>query len=225
MKPETEQLLATLKIVTQNLYYMSETDAPYEPFVWDVAEKGSFHFLRVLESLNYLVSVPKDQVSQSNPQLIKTLEENLSHLSFFSFGGENLTVGDTTEGDWVGVSQKFSYDTCAFGDRYHPPTTPTTPATKELQNQIAPLLSGQVCESAATQEELILKLLSSSDLVEIWHFEGFREADKLNRFLTTQLKDVLTYVFIGENGGFDIYTLGETPTGDYLGVSTVAIWT
>jgi len=225
MKPEIEQLLANLELATKDLYYMSETDAPYQPFLWDVAEKGPFDFLRVLESLNYLVSVPKDQVTQSNPPLIKTLEENLSHLSFFSFGGENLIVGETTEGDWVGICNKFSYDTCAFGDRYHPSTTPATSAAKEVQNQIAPLLSNQVAESAATQEELILKLLSSSDLVEIWQFEGFREADKLNSFLTSQLKNVLTYVFCGKNGGFDIYTLGETSTGDYLGVRTFAVWT
>jgi len=121
---------------------------------------------------------------------------------------------------------------------HHLPTYSPTPATTQLKAKIEPLFLSeewgwalqQVCENAPTRDDLILKLLTSAEDLCMWIFKGFEknqfvDAQKLNQFLLSNLKNILMYVFCTASGYFSIYTIGETSTGDYLGVSTVAIWT
>lgn len=54
MNPKTEQLLATLEVITEGLWYSSETDYPILPFVWEFAEMGEFNLLNFLISRNIL---------------------------------------------------------------------------------------------------------------------------------------------------------------------------
>ncbi|MEH2245509.1 nuclease A inhibitor family protein [Nostoc sp.] len=64
LKPETEQLLATLEIVSEGLWYSSESDYHYAPFVWDTQSQGEFSIVRVLEHLGYFQEVEPEWLNQ-----------------------------------------------------------------------------------------------------------------------------------------------------------------
>ena len=100
----------------------------------------------------------------------------------------------------------------------------------ESQNQY-------ICEFAKTEDEVINRLLHLSKFTNMWEFEGmdlrsdgscgfdkngkFKEID---RVLNLHLKN-LHFHIVGSISIFDIYAIGQTESGDWLGVSTTAIWT
>ncbi|BAZ11927.1 nuclease A inhibitor family protein [Calothrix sp. NIES-4071] len=65
MKPETEKLLASLEVVSEGLYYPSESQYPYEPFVWDSQSQGEFSFIRVLEGIGYIQTIDYESLIQN----------------------------------------------------------------------------------------------------------------------------------------------------------------
>ncbi len=64
MNPETEKLLATLEVVSEGLWYSSESDYSYVPFVWDSRSQGEFSIVNVLEHLGYFQVVEHEWLNQ-----------------------------------------------------------------------------------------------------------------------------------------------------------------
>ncbi len=106
------------------------------------------------------------------------------------------------------------------------------------------------CEFAETEAALIDRLLHLSNYLRTWEFEGMslgdgderREGygyteedeeynekeeykfDEIDRLLKEMLGDLRVHI-LGNQSIFDIYAIGRSPDGDWLGVSTRAIWT
>jgi Nuclease A inhibitor-like protein len=94
-----------------------------------------------------------------------------------------------------------------------------------------------VCEFAKTESEAINRLLHLSNFINTWKFEGigcartgYFDIDEASRFdcidelLTSYLKNLRVHV-VGTISMFDLYAIGQSENGDWLGVSTTAIWT
>lgn len=99
---------------------------------------------------------------------------------------------------------------------------------------------GFVLEIATTKEEIINKLLDSIGFVKTCTFKGFSENAKenddlesreylekfkpLDELLKSRLTNLREYV-IGGMAVYYLYNIGNTQDGDWIGVSTIAIWT
>jgi Nuclease A inhibitor-like protein len=263
MRLETENILATLKVISKGLRYPSESSYPYEPFVWDTQFQGEFNIIRVLENLEYFRKIEYETVIQDIQnvfqrckyhknfdeieqihrhalQIIETLKVHVTKIEVFTIAHPisypKIIIGRTKEGEWAGISTTFDYQTCSFGELLEIRTYPLTNPAIYLKNIIDPLLEEQrysvydgisnlVFETAPTKDDLILRLLISAGYIEIWKHKSFEEQkNNLDLFLLERLQDVLTYVFC-YGDGFSIYTIGETTENDFIGVSTIGIWT
>jgi Nuclease A inhibitor-like protein len=94
-----------------------------------------------------------------------------------------------------------------------------------------------ICEFAKTESEVINRLLHLSNFVNTWEFKGIGYArtgyfgideasrfDRIDELLTSHLKNLRVYV-VGTTSMFDLYAIGQAENGNWLGVSTTAIWT
>ncbi|WP_017324311.1 nuclease A inhibitor family protein [Synechococcus sp. PCC 7336] len=90
---------------------------------------------------------------------------------------------------------------------------------------------------AESKDELISRLLHSSNFLNTWEFKGMasgiegvylvEDGEKFNaidELLLSNLNGLRFYV-IGTISMFDIYVIGKTQSGDCLGFSTIAMWT
>jgi hypothetical protein len=110
--------------------------------------------------------------------------------------------------------------------------------------------NGCACEFAETEAKLIDRLLHRSNYLRTWEFEGIRlgegderregfgdteddeeyswkqenKLDEIDGILRAMLRDVRVHI-LGNQSIFDIYAIGRSPDGDWLGVSTKAVWT
>ncbi len=257
MNPKTEQLLATLEVITEGLWYSSETDYPILPFVWEFAEMGEFNLLNFLISRNILQigdwedfcqawrraeksgkqsSLPQD-LSTSATGSIEELRSHLTDLELYNVGNNCLAnaiiVGKIPKDAWVGLSgTRSEICTPIFGEILTFEDGYSTPKSELLKSQIQPfvkdmqLLSSielrevpeinwQVAESKA---QVLTKLLNSCQYVQTYKYFSLRY-DRLNRFMVCELKQLQTYVT-----GTSIYAVGETPSGDWIGVGTGGYW-
>jgi Nuclease A inhibitor-like protein len=96
------------------------------------------------------------------------------------------------------------------------------------------------CEFAETEDAVINRLLHLSNFLNTWEFEGMAlgdtgleglsnlkeegKFDTIDRLLRSHLKNLRVYI-VGSISIFDIYAVGQAQSGDWLGVSTTAIWT
>jgi Nuclease A inhibitor-like protein len=94
-----------------------------------------------------------------------------------------------------------------------------------------------VCEFAKTESEVISRLLHLSNFINTWEFEGIGYArtgyfdieeasrfDRIDELLKSHLRNLRVHV-VGTTSIFDLYAIGQAESGDWLGVSTTAIWT
>ncbi len=84
MKSETEQLIATLEILTDGIYYSLVGDEPYEIVTWETEERGEFTFERFLNNIKSLTLVSTDDflktIEQMQPLSLIQEYTNLLHL-------------------------------------------------------------------------------------------------------------------------------------------------
>jgi hypothetical protein len=237
MQKDTEELLTTLNRLIEGSLYRSETDEPYTLFFWEQSTQGQFSLVHLLEKLDVLrVTTPESLAlsSQQVSSLWNALARNKLLAEVWEFWQTQLIVGQMSQTEWLGIAPLSYSTTCSFGDRHYPQPLPPSPAAQALNETLEPLLSEQklmingnesesiLWETASSKEEILERSLNGSNLVEVWNFQGFGEP-ALDQFLLENLEEVLTYVF--KTDRFQIYTVGRTPSGDYLGVSTVAVWT
>jgi hypothetical protein len=62
MKPETEKLLATLEVVTEGLWFMSEYDERLTPFAWSTNALGECSLGKILMSRGLLRTITPEQL-------------------------------------------------------------------------------------------------------------------------------------------------------------------
>ena len=102
MKPQTQQLVATLTEITNDLYYSLVGDEPYVTVSWEVEEKGEFSLenflldkqaLTPFEPEDFLHQIQQTQsksVVEHYQNLIALLQANLSELTIYSYGFPEL---------------------------------------------------------------------------------------------------------------------------------------
>lgn len=107
MKPETEQIVATLEILTDGLYCSCVGDEPYGIMAWEVEEKGEFNFFNFLLDVQALTLLSADEFSdrlgqvkdkktiQEYRELVNLLEANLSQLQIYSYQAPYLSEEHT----------------------------------------------------------------------------------------------------------------------------------
>lgn len=264
MNSKTEQLLATLEVITEGLWYSSATDYPILPFVWEFAEMGEFNLLNFLISRNILqigdwedfcqawrraeksgkqsslaqnLSTSATDRQQESIGSIEELRSHLTDLELYNFGNNCLAnaiiVGKIPNDAWVGLSgTRSEIYTPIFGDILSFEDGYSTTKSELLQSQVQPfvrdmqLLSSirlrkqqeinwQVADSKA---QVLTKLLNSCQYVQTYKYFGLGY-DRLNRFMLSELKQLQSYVI-----GTSIYAVGQTPSGDWIGVGTGGYW-
>lgn len=125
-------ITAELEKATKGLMYMSESDYPLEPFVWEGQEKESLSAKALLKRIKRPPSTPVETVeleeflgAQAKEQdwhddqerkdakrfqeLIKMLKKRLKDIQVFKVGKRNLdvyVVGKTEDGDLAGLATK-----------------------------------------------------------------------------------------------------------------------
>ncbi|MBD2184853.1 nuclease A inhibitor family protein [Aerosakkonema funiforme] len=165
MNPKTEQLLATLEVITEDLLYSSAGDAAIEPFVWQVAEQGEFNLVNFLIYKNRLqiVDLPDftkawqraakalkqpSNISQTHQPPITLIDELPSHLTdleFYNLGCDSLAsqmiVGKTADDAWIGITAlKYGIWTPKFGDYFGIEDGYYSDEAKKIKTQIKPFL-------------------------------------------------------------------------------------
>lgn len=125
-------LLERLQTTTKGLTYMSESDYPVEPFIWEGEGKDDFTAKDILKVMKYPSRAPvkvidldeffsrltqeqdwhgpqeKKEVKQYK-KLVSLLKESLTNLQVFKVGKINIdiyVVGKTADGDFAGVTTK-----------------------------------------------------------------------------------------------------------------------
>ncbi|NES86388.1 MAG: hypothetical protein F6K10_36275 [Moorea sp. SIO2B7] len=110
MKPQTEEIVAALEELTEDLYYSLVGDEPYVIFTWEIEEKGSFSLenfllaqkaLTPFESEDFISEISQSQsqsVKEHYQNLITLLQANLSELKIYGYGFPELP-SDLFNGD------------------------------------------------------------------------------------------------------------------------------
>jgi hypothetical protein len=96
------------------------------------------------------------------------------------------------------------------------------------------------CEFATTEDAVINRLLHLSNFLNTWEFEGMSLGDEglegvgnpedegkfdmLDQLLRSKLRNLRVHI-VGTISIFDVYAVGQAESGDWLGVSTTAVWT
>ncbi|MFB2834870.1 nuclease A inhibitor family protein [Floridanema evergladense] len=76
MKPEIAQIVATLEMLTDGLYYSLVGDEPYKIVTWEIEENGEFTFENFLKNIEALIPI-------SGEDFLKNIE-NLKPLSLIA---------------------------------------------------------------------------------------------------------------------------------------------
>ncbi|RUT09901.1 hypothetical protein DSM106972_003960 [Dulcicalothrix desertica PCC 7102] len=195
-----------------------------------------------------------------NPDLLYQLSINKKNQSEFYKRGIicceqeafHIILGETFEHDWVGIApdMDMSGSTKRKGGKILPlPEKSTFLNTINLNNYIEKFVKNidfpvihftarytkksAIVEMSHTKDNLLTRLLSSLQLLNISTFDDYssldlEEADKekfrpLDEFLKSKLIDMREYT-IGLGIVCDIYSIGRTIEGDLLGISTRANW-
>ena len=169
-----------------------------------------------------------------------------------------ILLGQTKSGEWIGISPEVyadfeqwgGGDTIIAGEPLLTPEPPQTELTKDLLNQLEPILpnlkldalpswyfqEGFIVRVGSNREAMLTLLLDNlgfARTVPFCQFDYFDEYDeieereirqRLDQFLTSNLSNLRTYL-LGICTCYHIYTMGQTSDGDWVGVSSIAVWT
>ena len=104
MKPETQQIVATLGELTEDLYYSLVGDEPYVVISWEVEAQGAFSWENFLVDNQALISFNPEQflehiqqnqsqkLSETYQSLLALLQDNLSELTIYGYGFPKLSA-------------------------------------------------------------------------------------------------------------------------------------
>lgn len=130
MDPDDTQLLNQLEKATDGLLFMSESDYPLTPFVWD-KQTGAPASETILKLTNHPADMPvetesldtffrnavrtdlyppdKQDIPERFQKLVTLLKEHLADIKVFRLGTISIdvyVVGKTKSGAWAGVATK-----------------------------------------------------------------------------------------------------------------------
>lgn len=208
----------------------------------------------VIQDLPILINTLESQLKTLRAYQLKTYIKETCTLSTDGFNGFEaceFIVGETIDGDWIGICPCFPKPhTVGYGQRITREVNIPCDSTIALQQQIEPILQkikpafvryeaqvslGVTWQSARKEEELIEKLLESSCIVEIWEFKKFMQdlgnldVDEkyafleLDKFANTYFQKPILYV-LGNWKLFRLYLVGKIKNGDSLGAVTAVDW-
>lgn len=129
---DNPQLLAQLQYLSSGLLYISESDAPFETFLWQSITEESLTPELVRQLANYPPQTPVEVISadqffalalrqeewhdEEDTQVVKryqalvaALKENLSQLQVYRVGKREIDIwiaGRTPGGNWGGLKTK-----------------------------------------------------------------------------------------------------------------------
>jgi hypothetical protein len=123
-----QDLVNKLQQLTEGLVWMSETDSPFEVFVWERVDSGAFRPQNLLHHVGYAPNTPvdiqsleqfftpaiqqdgRDEVEVKRYQaLMIYLQDNLNDVQVYRIGKVKMDVyilGQTSGGDLAGVKTK-----------------------------------------------------------------------------------------------------------------------
>jgi Nuclease A inhibitor-like protein len=128
MKTETEQLLATLEVITEKLYLMSESDERITPFVWDVNILGAFSLSKMLSERGLLHMINTDKLirewsgeeltysdspkaTDAFKKMITICQDNLTEIKAYEFKNYQDYPGDSKAKDGFDGHDRFQFFT------------------------------------------------------------------------------------------------------------------
>ncbi len=170
---------------------------------------------------------------------------------FDGFEACEFMIGETSDGDWVGICPSFPRPhTGHYGEPIIRKENTPSKSAKVLKQEFEPIIKtlkpilvryeaqvskGVIWEIAQTEDELIEKLLESAQVLESWHFRDFLKEDtaeleekyafsELEKFVSKYFQKPVIYV-LGNWAVFRLYLVGQIQNGDWLGTVTAASWT
>ena len=132
MTNTSSELLEQLKKASDGLLFMSESEAPFEPFYWEAVDKGTINPKSLLQKTDRPQNTPVEVVDLDcffqvatteqkwhSPEerktvkkfndLVNTLKQNLSDIKVYRVGKRNIDVyiaGKISAENYAGVSTK-----------------------------------------------------------------------------------------------------------------------
>jgi len=108
-----EEISEELRKASLGLFYMSESDYPFELIRWDGRTEITSEFLRSVASQPTDCPVQETDfeafLSGRYQNLAQLMESNLSNLKVYKVGRINMpvyVVGRSPEGSWLGISTR-----------------------------------------------------------------------------------------------------------------------
>jgi len=207
-----------------------------------------------IKDLPILINRLESQLKTLRAYQLKTYIHETCTLStdgFNEFESCEFIVGETIDGDWIGICPCFPKPhTGGYGQKINREVNIPCDSTIALKQQIEPILQklkpalvrykdqvslGVNWQSALQKDELIEKLLESSNIVEIWEFKKFMQDPgdldvdekyallELDKFANTYFHKPSLYV-LGNWKLFRLYLVGKIQNGDSLLAVTAANW-
>ncbi len=132
MTNTSSELLEQLKKASDGLLFMSESEAPFEPFYWEAVDNGTINQTSLLQKTGHPQNTPVEvvdldcffQVATTEQEwhcpeerktvkkfsdLVETLKQNLSDIKVYRVGKRNIDVyiaGKISSENYAGVSTK-----------------------------------------------------------------------------------------------------------------------
>lgn len=239
---------------TPNFSYYRSGGQIMQPLTLDEYWQYSFHAVQQNPEIS--------QQYETLRELLQTYTVNLEGAKIRTLNDPKdsfpILLGQTKSGEWIGISPEVyadfeqweGGDTMTAGEPLLTPELPQTELTKELLDQLEPilpnllldaspswyLLKGFIVRVGSNRESMLTILLDNlgfARTVPFCQFAYFDEYDeieeretreRLDQFLTSNLSNLRTYL-LGICTCYHIYTMGQTSDGDWVGVSSIAVWT
>lgn len=203
MKPETEQTIATLEVLTDGLSRSCVGTEPYGIIPWENEEKGEFSFLNFLLDVKALTPLEvrefraslhrteSENTMEQYEELIKLLESNLLRVQFYSYSAPYLSdkhtnmyapyqdihfpviIGFTPDGEWLGMTPRLFSQTKSVPQQFAISSRKPTETTAHLRTRI---------EAIAATWKVVVTSNPSNALEKVLNVGGYIDVFEINKF-------------------------------------------
>lgn len=269
------ELLNQIREACEGLYYMSESDYPYEVFLWETGTQGDFSLEGLLKAFGHLRELSADafcthhldtlewlqplanntRVLEEEQKVIEAFRRLLNQLAAYLTNLQTLrlsvpqqdfyiVLGNTPSGDWLGISTQVSSSL----EQQHSSSqifrvrdlAVAKPENQELiatlENAIAGVrfsceyLQGFVWEIVEQRSALIhnlldtLRITTTNEVQAVFRtYHNKNQESQANRLVMENLSNLRLYRLSAVE--IDMYFVGQTEDGDWLGFRTKAVET
>ncbi|NEO33691.1 MAG: hypothetical protein F6K36_25355 [Symploca sp. SIO3C6] len=218
MKPQTEQIVANLEDLTDDLYYSLVGDEPYVITTWEVEEKGEFSWenflvdnkaLTPFESSDFLNKISQSQsqtVSEHYQNLIELLQANLSNLAIYGYGfpelPEDLFGGDLPIYDY---DRQLPEIPVIIGSLAEGEWIGLVPKQCNGTDSSSQFIIPDMTSIAASSAALVEQIRSITSQIE--HQSQYWKLQKLWEVVVTSSRNLLMEKLLDDAAFMDIYEL------------------